>query len=82
MATVVERVPCGPTYDEAICACGCSGYDERCDYYIAQYNRTLPITPEHTCCTYDAKARLNSLIWLQDNGDAVMGSDGQYWYFR
>lgn len=78
----VERVPCGPTGDEAVCACGCSGYDERCDYYMARYTRTVPIEPEHTCCTYDAKAALLTLNWAQDNGDAVMGSDGQYWYFR
>lgn len=82
MATVVERVPCGPTDDEAVCACGCSGHDEWCDYYIAQWRRTLPISPEHTCRTYDARPKLRALFWPQDNGDAVMGSDGQYWYFR
>jgi hypothetical protein len=45
-----ERQACGPTGDDAECACGCSGYDERCDYYIAVYEAGLALHPEHRCC--------------------------------
>lgn len=46
-----ENNPCGPTDDNAICKCGCTGYDERCAYYIATYAFTdQQVRPEHTCC--------------------------------
>lgn len=47
---VGPRKPCGPTNDEAVCACGCSGYDERCDYYMDVYLVGGSLDPEHRCC--------------------------------
>lgn len=29
--------PCGPTDEEAVCACGCSGYDEGCGTYTSNH---------------------------------------------
>lgn len=38
---------CGAeTGDDAVCSCGCSGYDERCDLFI--FGEGLPSW--HTCC--------------------------------
>jgi hypothetical protein len=46
------RVPCGPTPDEAECACGCSGYDDRCAYYIHMYEQTdRQVVTQHSCCS-------------------------------
>lgn len=43
--------PCGPTGDEVECACGCSGYDDRCPYWGAVYKFTQDqVCPEHRCC--------------------------------
>lgn len=45
-----EEIPCGPTDDEAVCACGCSGYDERCQLYLRHYRGTTQVPASHTCC--------------------------------
>lgn len=41
---------CGPTEDEAVCACGCSGYDERCALYLHHYHGTTQVPAAHSCC--------------------------------
>lgn len=46
-----ENNPCGRTPDPMECACGCTGHDERCAYYLAVYSFTEDqVRPEHTCC--------------------------------
>ncbi len=48
---VFQEGSCGPTDDEAVCACGCSGYDERCSYYYNVYELTTEqVGPQHRCC--------------------------------
>jgi hypothetical protein len=70
------RTPCGPTLDPAECACGCSGYDDACDYYVWAYHHWKRTVPEHTCRATNPKARLNALEWPQD-GRYVTNSQGQ-----
>lgn len=41
---------CGPTEDDAVCACGCSGYDERCAVYLKHYGHITQVPESHTCC--------------------------------
>lgn len=41
---------CGPTEDEAVCRCGCSGYDDRCNLYIRHYQAHTQVPESHTCC--------------------------------
>lgn len=45
-----EHTFCGPTDDEAVCACGCSGYDERCPLYLKHYHGTTQVPTSHVCC--------------------------------
>ncbi len=46
-----QRGACGPTGDDAQCACGCNGYDDRCEYYMAVYEYTTEqVAANHTCC--------------------------------
>lgn len=43
--------PCGPTNDECFCACGCSGVEDRCAYYLAVYSFSEEqVRAEHVCC--------------------------------
>lgn len=46
----VEQTFCGPTDDEAVCACGCSGYDERCPLYLKHLHGTTQVPESHNCC--------------------------------
>lgn len=51
--SVVKEVgvkACGETEDVAVCACGCSGYDERCPLYLKHYNQGTQVPVSHTCC--------------------------------
>ena len=41
---------CGDTPDEAECRCGCTGYDERCAYYMFVYEMTDSQVRMHRCC--------------------------------
>lgn len=41
---------CGFTLDEAVCACGCSGYDDRCPLYLKHYHGITQVPESHTCC--------------------------------
>jgi hypothetical protein len=41
---------CGPTDDESVCACGCSGYDERCPLYLRHYHGIDQVPASHVCC--------------------------------
>lgn len=46
-------IPCGDTEDSAVCACGCSGYDERCALYLHYYNLGVgagQVPESHRCC--------------------------------
>lgn len=45
-----EEKVCGLTNDPAECACGCSGYDDRCPLYLRHYNGTTQVPESHTCC--------------------------------
>lgn len=71
-----DQVPCGPTDDEAVCACGCSGYDERCDFYMWHYDAMKRTPPSHTCAETNPKAQLRRVRWVSDP-DVVMTSTGQ-----
>jgi len=44
------QTPCGDTDDVAVCACGCSGYDERCVLYLKHYHGTTQVPESHVCC--------------------------------
>ena len=46
----VEYTFCGSTEDEAVCACGCSGYDERCPLYLHHYHGITQVPTSHICC--------------------------------
>lgn len=45
-----EQTACGETEDSAECACGCSGYDDRCPLYLKHYNRGTQVPESHGCC--------------------------------
>lgn len=46
----INQIPCGPTGDDAECACGCSGYDERCQYWVECEDAGMEVDETHTCC--------------------------------
>jgi hypothetical protein len=50
--SVVENgcMICGPTDAEDICACGCTGFDERCSLYLKHYVEDTQVPVFHTCC--------------------------------
>lgn len=48
--SVVLPRACGPTNDVAECACGCSGYDDRCALYLEHYNNGTQVPESHGCC--------------------------------
>lgn len=50
MATRDLAPLCGPTEDSAVCRCGCSGYDDRCPYYIHVYENLPTQVKMHYCC--------------------------------
>lgn len=45
-----SSMACGPTEDSAVCRCGCSGYDDRCDLYLAYYEGPIQVPESHSCC--------------------------------
>lgn len=42
---------CGPTDDDAVCLCGCTGYDDRCAYFMYAYEQTDSQVKMHYCCS-------------------------------
>ena len=48
-----SRIPCGllaPGYEDE-CLCGCTAYEERCEYWVAQSTAGKEVDAAHTCCT-------------------------------
>ena len=45
-----QRLSCGRTEDDAVCRCGCSGYDDRCAYWSMCYELHTEVDVSHTCC--------------------------------
>lgn len=64
-------VKCGSTVDEAECACGCSGYDERCDVWTEAYVTRGEVPEWHTCCkvgpTQTARRAERLYVWTLDS---------------
>ena len=43
-------IPCGPTGDDMVCACGCGGDDARCAVWQFAYDTAHEVPESHRCC--------------------------------